>query len=189
MKLILASQSPRRKELLQGLGYLFDVIPSHSAETFDPSLPLDQALEKVALHKAEDVFESHPDDVVLAADTIVVLDGQILGKPGSREEAVKMLKSLSGRTHEVKTGLALLSPSHRYSGVETTEVVFRELSDQEIEDYVSKGTYLDKAGSYGIQETDFVDHYRGSYSNVVGLPLTTTDILLKETLKDPKIQF
>lgn len=189
MKLILASQSPRRKELLEGLGYVFDVIPSNSAETFDSSLPLDEALEKVALHKAEDVFEKHPEDLVLAADTIVVLDGKILGKPKNKEETSKMLHALSGRTHEVKTGLSLVCKSHRYSGVETTQVVFRPLSDQEIEDYVSKGTCLDKAGSYGIQETDFVDHYKGSYSNVVGLPLATTDILLKETLKDPEIQF
>lgn len=189
MKLILASQSPRRKELLEGLGYAFEVIPSSSEEIFDPALPLDEAIKRVALEKAYNVFDRHPQDIVLAADTIVLQDGNILGKPRNKEDAFRMLKGLSGRWHEVKTGMALVCSSHVFSGTETTRVHFRTLSDQEILDYVNRGTCLDKAGSYGIQETDFVDQYEGSYSNVVGLPLTRTDMLLKETPKDPRVSF
>ncbi len=170
MKLILASQSPRRKELLSTLVSDFEVIPSQSDETFGKG-DIDQALLNVARAKAQEVFDRHPNDVVLGADTIVVDRGKILGKPKSKQEAFEVLKSLSGREHEVKTGVVLLSKNGIQQEVSTTLVHFRDLSDQEIEAYVQSGKPMDKAGSYGIQETDFVDALEGSRSNVIGLPL------------------
>lgn len=189
MKLILASQSPRRKQLLKGLGYEFIVDPSQSEEIFDHSISVDAALEQVAKRKAEDVLKRHPDDVILAADTIVCDKDKILGKPKDKQEAFDTLKSLSGRSHAVKTGVVLLSKNHCCSLVETSIVHFRNLTDEEIWDYVNQGTCLDKAGSYGIQDVDFADHVEGSYSNVVGLPLTRADMLLKDIQMDPAVSF
>lgn len=186
-QLILASQSPRRKELLQGLGYSFLVDPSGSEEVFNDSLSLDEALLDVAKQKAAEVLKRHPEAVIVAADTIVADGGKILGKPKNRQEAFQVLKSLSNKSHEVKTGIVVCSSSHTLGHVETTTVHFRNLSDEEIEQYVSKGSCLDKAGSYGIQDVDFVDHIDGSYSNVVGLPLGVVDVLLKDIQRDPSV--
>lgn len=170
-KVILASQSPRRREILSDFGAKFDVIPARGEETFDPDLDIDEALKKVARKKAEEVAASHPDAAVLSADTIVYHDGKILGKPKGEQEAFEMIKSLSGKPHEVKTGVALIHDGKEEAVVSTTLVYFRPLSDEEIWNYVHKKTCLDKAGSYGIQETDFTDHLEGSYTNVVGLPV------------------
>lgn len=173
-RLILASQSPRRKEILHRFLSDFSVIPSHAEEVFDESLPLDEALMKVAMAKAEEVSAAHPGRPVLAADTIVCDGDRILGKPKDRQEAFETLRSLSGRKHEVKTGVVLLYPDAQglqtLKTVETTGVLFRPLTDQEIEAYVRTGTCLDKAGSYGIQDVDFASALEGSYTNVVGLP-------------------
>lgn len=178
MKLILASQSPRRKELLEKEGIPFEVHPSNIEEVFDDRLELDEALIKVAEGKAKDVQDLYPECVILSADTIVVSDGKILGKPKNIDQAREILHSLSGREHMVKTGVCLLGPYRKESFVETTSVHFRNLSDWEIENYIKKGTCLDKAGAYGIQECDFVDWIDGDFDNVVGLPVKKVKELL-----------
>lgn len=187
-QLILASQSPRRSEILKSLGYVFSVIPAQIDEHFNPHLDIDVALQEVARRKAKAVYTDHPDAAVLAADTIVYSDYKILGKPGSREEAISMIRSLSGKMHEVKTGLCLIARGKIYEYVVTSRVFFRPLDDETINAYLDRNTYLDKAGSYGIQETDFVDRVEGSYSNVVGLPMGVVDSLLKELQSDPSIK-
>lgn len=169
MNLILASKSPRRKEILSKLGYTFCVIPALKDEVFKGQ-DIDAALKNVALSKVKEVFEKHNNDCIIGADTIVVYNGQILQKPASKTEAFKTLKMLSGKVHEVKTAVALCSPNHEVVDIVTTKVYFKELSDDRINDYVNKGTCMDKAGSYGIQEVDFVERIEGSYSNVVGFP-------------------
>lgn len=170
--IILASQSPRRKELLGQLigSSAFQCIPSQSEETFLPG-DLDEALLQVAKAKGLEVYAKHPEALVFSADTIVVDGETILGKPKSKQEAFETLKSLSNREHLVKTGLVLLGGSTPKQMVVTTKVHFRPLRDEEIEAYVQEGSCLDKAGSYGIQDTNFVQSLDGSYSNVVGLPL------------------
>lgn len=170
MKLILASQSPRRKELLSTLVDNFDIIPAQGEEMFVGN-DIDQALIAVAKAKAGEVWDTHPDCAVLGADTIVWHEGKILGKPKNEQDAIDTLKSLSGQWHEVKTGVVLLSDQQTKEAVSTTRVRFRELSDEEIEAYVKSGKPMDKAGSYGIQETHFVDAIEGSRTNVIGLPL------------------
>lgn len=184
--LILASQSPRRKKLLENLlgKNTFLCIPSQSEETFEKK-EIDQALLKVAKAKGVEVFEKHRDALVLSADTIVVDNGRILGKPKSLEEAFETLQSLSGKKHLVKTGIVLLGGKSPKEKVVTTEVFFKNLSKEKIMEYVSQKSCLDKAGSYGIQDTDFVDHLEGSYSNVVGLPLQD----IKEWLKEEGFDF
>lgn len=169
MKLILASKSPRRKVILSKLGYEFTVVPALKDEIFMGS-DIDVALKNVAFSKVMEVFEKHNKDCIIGADTIVVYNGQILQKPVSKEEAFQTLKRLSQKVHEVKTAVALCSPNYKMVDVVTTKVYFKELSDDMIKSYVDKGTCMDKAGSYGIQEVDFVDRIEGSYSNVVGFP-------------------
>lgn len=171
MNLILASKSPRRKELLEKAGYTFKIHPAIDQEVFDSLLPLDDALKKVAEHKAQEVGDLYEDCLVLAADTIVCFEGKILGKPKDMEDAFQCLCSLSNQTHQVKTAVALLFKGQIFSFVETSEVHFRSLSDMEILSYVQSGRCMDKAGAYGIQECDFVEWLDGSYSNVVGLPM------------------
>lgn len=170
MKIVLASQSPRRKEILADLGYDFDVVPSHGEEKLDLEMGIDRAVEILAIEKAKEVQKQFPNDCIVAADTIVVLDDKVLGKPASQNEAIDVLVDLSGRKHEVKTGVCVSIKNMDISFCETTQVYFRDLNEQDILDYVNSGRCMDKAGSYGIQECNFVDHIEGSYSNVVGLP-------------------
>ncbi|MBF0580592.1 septum formation protein Maf [Erysipelotrichaceae bacterium RD49] len=177
--LILASKSPRRKELLSLVVPAFDCIPACKEEVFEPG-DIDQALKKVAAAKGKEVFASYPDHVVLSADTIVVDGNQILGKPEDKRQASQVLHQLSGRWHEVKTGVAMFHGRTMQNEVITTKVHFRNLSDEEIEAYVQSGGPLDKAGSYGIQDVDFVDQIEGSYSNVVGLPMELVESWLKD---------
>lgn len=171
--LILASASPRRQELLASAGLRFTVEPPAVDESIPEGEPPDQAVERLALAKAEAVFRRHPDRLVLAADTVVVLGDAILGKPRSPEEAEAMLQRLSGRTHEVITGVALRGPDRREHFHVRTEVEFRALGAEEIRTYVRGGEPMDKAGAYAIQggASGFVRAVRGSYTNVVGLPL------------------
>lgn len=183
MSLILASQSPRRKEILKEMGYEFYVIPSKSKEVFNKKLPLDEALEDVAYQKAKDVQKKHDQSIILSADTIVVMDGKVLGKPKDLEQAKEFLKSYSNSYHLVKTAVCILTPTKEYSFVETTKVFFKKLSKKQIDEYVNKGTCLDKAGAYGIQECEFVDHIEGSYTNVVGLPSEKVEEVLKRLVK------
>jgi septum formation protein len=171
----LASQSPRRKQLLQLIGLKFDVLPSAVDE--DACLETDpiRHVESLALAKAEDVAKNVSDGIVVGADTIVVLDGTILGKPVDEADATRMLRLLSGRIHQVYTGFSIISqPEGRMVvGHEMTFVHFRPLQEWEIHNYVATGSPLDKAGAYGIQDLSalFVDRIDGCFYNVVGFPL------------------
>jgi len=179
--LILASASPRRKELLEQIGVQFSV----HAMDIDESVLEDETpsayVERLAREKASAAQVQFPDAVVLAADTTVTLGDQILGKPQSREDAVAMLNALSGETHRVMTGVALSSAEGVFSRCVTTEVTFKPLPEELIERYVDTGEPMDKAGAYGIQgkAAVLVNDIRGSYSNVVGLPLAETAELLE----------
>ena len=173
--LVLASQSPRRRHLLEQIGLSFVVMPSHVQEVVPTGIMPASIVEDLACQKAEAVSEDFPDALTLAADTIVVLDGDILGKPVDAAHAQRLLRRLSGRTHTVFTGLALAHPAtNRQVPVhEATEVTFAELSDEEIAAYVATGAPLDKAGAYGIQDFGavFVTRIEGDFYNVMGLPL------------------
>ncbi len=182
--IVLASKSPRRKKILSDLGYSFIVCPAVRDEIFDPQLGLDDALKKVAYAKASEVKEKYPNDMIVSADTIVSIDGNILGKPKDREDAIKTLFILSGRNHQVKTGICVMYQDSIRLHVETTQVYFRQLKMSEIESYVDSGKCMDKAGSYGIQECDFVDHIEGDYLNVVGLSGVIVDRMIKQLQKE-----
>ncbi|MGC9195692.1 MAG: Maf family protein [Syntrophobacteraceae bacterium] len=193
--LVLASQSPRRKSLLLCAGVSFEVRPSRIVEPVPPDGSLGpggpcEVAKKCACLKAQAVQTDFPCARVLGADTIVVLEGSIFGKPRDGAQAVRMLQSLSGREHEVITGMCLLGPSDRAPrvGCVTTRVTFKALTSAEIEAYVKTGEPMDKAGAYGIQDRGafLVRSIQGSYTNVVGLPLCETiDWLLEEGIIQP----
>jgi septum formation protein len=191
-KLVLASASPRRRELLAGLGLAFEVRPADLDETPCPGeAPRDYVL-RLALGKA--AARAQEGELVLAADTIVVLDGELLGKPASPEDARRMLRKIAGREHTVYSGVALLETlggraaetgelvARSAAAVETSGVVMADLSDGEIAWYAGTGEPLDKAGSYAVQGIGalFVEAVHGSYTNVVGLPLPATRRLFRE---------
>ena len=190
--LILASASPRRQELLREAGIPFEVDPAHIAEDQAPGeAPLAYAL-RLAEEKARAVAIRHPGCYVLGADTIVVVDGEVLGKPVDAADAARMLRQLSGRGHEVTTAVSLVSPSHATPSVSgarpkadtrssTTKVFFREIAEEEIQKYVAGGEPMDKAGAYAIQggAAQWADRMEGEYSNVVGLPLQLIAEMLK----------
>ena len=186
-RLILASGSPRRRELLRNAGFTFEVIPPEVAEDNPDNEAPAMLVERLALDKAEAVagrFHRQDNVVVLGADTVVVVDSTLLGKPASPAEARQMLERLSDRTHEVITGVALVEPetARRTVAHETTRVFFRPLEPQEMEDYVATGEPLDKAGAYAIQggASRFVTRVEGCYFNVMGLPVALVDRLLRE---------
>ncbi len=170
MDLILASGSPRRRELLTKLRTSFDVIPSAIDEISTASAPAQIALEN-ACQKAVDVYKMHGDSCVIGCDTVVDLDNAVLGKPKDESEAISMLSALSGRTHFVHTGFCVVSPKGVHTQVVTTSVTFRALAADEISRYVAEKSPLDKAGAYGIQDSDFVSGIDGSYYNVMGFPV------------------
>ncbi|MCA1318753.1 Maf family protein [Bacillus tianshenii] len=174
--LILASGSPRRKELLQQVKLSFEVKVSSIEETFDPKMNPEEIAMNLALQKAEDVARDNRESVIIGADTIVVHDGMVLGKPKDVDEATYMLKMLSGNTHYVISGVAIVSGDSHVTFFEKTAVTFWELTDEEIEYYIKSGEPMDKAGSYGIQEVGalFVKEIHGDYFSVVGLPLSKT---------------
>ena len=171
--LILASQSPRRRELLSMLGLDFTIITADIDETMNPALSIEDAVAEVCGRKAAAIGSSHPGDLIIAADTIVVLEDRILGKPHTEAEAKAMLRSLSGRHHTVMTAFSLWKNGTADTHVEKTHVHFRELTDEEIAAYVATGSPMDKAGAYGIQGYGalLVEGIEGDYSNVVGLPV------------------
>jgi septum formation protein len=182
-ELILASRSPRRIQLLAQIGLDVRVAPCEIPEEFDPALSPAENAAALALQKARCVASAIPDGIIIGADTIVVLDGQMLGKPADRDDAVRMLSLLSGRTHTVATGIALVDrPSERsVDAVELTQVTFRPLPRHEIETYVDGGSPMDKAGAYGIQDdygAVFVTRIEGCFYNVMGLPLARLHMLL-----------
>ncbi|MFC1713991.1 Maf family protein [Candidatus Poribacteria bacterium] len=175
MKLILASASPRRRQLMEQIGLTFEVMPSNVDEDdivgHDPLMNI----QAIALHKARAVAARLEDGIVIGADTQILMDGEILGKPSDEADAARMLLKLSGRTHRAITGVALVDASTHVeeTWVETTLVTFRELLESEISAYVDTGEPMGKAGAYGIQgrAAAFVEKIEGCYFNVVGLPL------------------
>ncbi|MBE6788543.1 MAG: septum formation protein Maf [Ruminococcaceae bacterium] len=171
-KLILASASPRRKEIFEKLGLVFEIKPSAKEPPIDENMNVKEMVLFSAQTKAEDIFEKNPDALVVGADTVVAMDGRVLGKPCDEIDAVNMLKTLSGRKHMVYTGVFVCSKNTKRGFVAETEVEFYNLSDDEIADYVKSGEPLDKAGSYGIQGGGirFVKGICGDYYNVVGFP-------------------
>jgi len=176
--LVLASSSPRRKELLQAAGLEFQTDPAQGLEIHDPSLGLAGLVTANARAKALEVAARHPRAIVLGADTLVWLEGQALGKPRSEDEAQRMLRNLRGRVHEVATGvhLAQLEPRRQAEFHEITRVRFRDYDDSVIEEYMESVHVMDKAGAYALQERGelLVESVEGSRSNVVGLPVTRT---------------
>lgn len=180
--LILASSSPRRKQLLENLHLSFHVESSEVDETFDPALSPDEIVMELANRKAKAVFEGSPASFVIGADTIVVADGLVLGKPKDGQEAFDMLKKLSGKQHDVYTGVSIVSSHYSNQFFEKTKVFFWELTDEEIEAYVQTGEPLDKAGAYGIQDLGsvLVKKIIGDYFTVVGLPVSRTIRELKK---------
>ena len=179
MSIILASSSPRRRELMTMLGLDFTVRPADIDEHFDPERdPADEVL-RVASAKAAAV-PAGEGELVLAADTIVVLGGRVLGKPADAPDAARMLRALSGRTHTVYTGVAAKRGSRRAGLVDRSDVTFRELTDDEIARYIATGEPMDKAGSYGAQGIGaiFVEKIDGDFYNVMGLPLCALSGLL-----------
>jgi len=180
-KIILASRSPRRAELLRAAGFDFDVHAAQIDETPRPGEAAAAYVERLAIEKAQAVFALHSSQIVLGADTTVVLDGRILGKPEDRADAVAMLTALSGRAHDVLTGVAIVSALGVRSGVEHTRVWFAAVTDEDIRHYVDSGQPMDKAGAYGIQglASRFIPRIEGSYSNVVGLPVTLVSSILR----------
>ena len=171
-EIILASGSPRRRELLRSLGWKFRVIVPEIDESIGKESPL-QAVERLAMEKARAVSGMFHEDLVIAADTIVVIEGRILGKPENSSRAIEMLSMLNNRTHEVITGLAVCWGSSRSVSSEITKVTFRKMNTSDLSTYVSTGEGLDKAGAYAIQGRGslLVKNISGCYFNVVGLPL------------------
>lgn len=178
----LASKSPRRQELLRLLGIEFQILTEEVDETMDPSRPPEDEVRRVSALKAQAVTgRVSEQDIVISADTIVVLGDRIMGKPKSETDAVQMLRALSGNTHRVMTGVTVRCGSRAESVTVTTEITFRDLSDREIAAYVRTGEPMDKAGAYGIQggASIFVSHLSGDYFNVMGLPVCTLTQLLR----------
>lgn len=181
MQLILASQSPRRKDLLRLFGIPFTVRVADIDETMDSALPAAEAVAAISRKKAYAVARQ-ANEILIAADTIVVVDGRILGKPRSVQDAVQMLRLLSGRDHQVMTGVTVLCDGRETVFTEITDLHFRELSDHEILRYVQSGEPMDKAGAYGIQggAALFCEKMAGDYYNVMGLPVCRLGQVLKE---------
>jgi len=182
MRLILASASPRRRELLAQAGLAFEVVPAHIDESRRASEVPTAYVQRLALEKARAIHALHPDAFVLGADTTVEIDGHALEKPTDRADADRMLRALSGRTHHVHTGLALLSPHAKRTHLETTSVTFATIDETELEYYLDSDEPYDKAGAYGIQgyAARWIPRIDGDYFNVMGLPLAATVRLLKE---------
>lgn len=184
MEIILASQSPRRRELLERMGIRnFRVVSADIDEREEEQLPPEQLVCRLASRKAEAVAEKAPKGaVIIAADTVVSLDGTVLGKPGDKLEAFKMLSTLSGNRHQVYTGLCVIWDEDKRTEYEVTDVTFRELGEKEIEDYIATGEPMDKAGAYGIQGYGalLVERIEGDYYNVMGLPVCRLGTVLLE---------
>lgn len=195
--IILASQSPRRKDLLELMGLTFSVIPSNFEEHLDHSRSVNEVATELALSKAHDVAKQHPEAIVIGADTIVVIDGTQLGKPKDETEARHTLTLLAGRKHVVATGIAVI---YAQKNIEMTaavqsKVVFKKLDPRALETYLASGDWHDKAGSYGLQSggAPLVNYIEGEYDSILGLPTNALATLLqrigissrKVTLKAP----
>jgi septum formation protein len=188
MRLILASQSPRRVELLRTAGYEFDVQPGEVDESHRHSETPRSYVERLASAKsarALDALDGAADLVVIGADTTVVIGEEILGKPRDAEDAARMLRKLSGRTHEVITGVSVRSATLELTTAEITQVTLLQLTEDQIAWYVASGECADKAGAYAIQglASRFVTRIEGSYSNVVGLPIAAVDAMIQRVTR------
>ncbi len=181
-QLILASKSPRRQELLEKCNIPFISIPADIDETLTPGIPLTEAIKELSKRKASSILQQYPDAIVLGSDTIVTINDQVLGKPHSKQDAFAMLKQLQNQTHQVITGIAILSVKRVYTGVSVSNVTFAQMTDEEIMDYINTGEPMDKAGSYGIQGQGgcYVTKIQGDYYAIMGLPLN----LVYEELKN-----
>ncbi len=182
-QLILASGSPRRREILSMAGYRFTVLVPDVDECA-PGLSPDNMVQELSRRKAAAAAAlAGPDDVILAADTVVALDGRILGKPGNGDRAAQMLRSLSGRTHAVYTGFTISDKNTAVTQAVAAQVTMREITQGEIDAYVATGSPLDKAGAYGIQEAAgmFVQSLQGDYYSIMGLPICPVSVLLRDT--------
>lgn len=183
MEIILASKSPRRRELLKKIGITdFKVFPAKDEDSPCCGLSPSETVKQIASGKASQVSERHPDSLVIAADTLVYLDGEPLGKPEDEDDAIRMLRRLSGRTHDVYTGICLKLGEKMLCGAELTRVTFRKLTDDEIAAYVATGEPMDKAGAYGVQGRGAVltERIDGDFFNVMGLPLCRLYKMLRE---------
>lgn len=189
MKLILASRSPRRRELLGLMGCTdFEIRPARGEEVADPALTPERLVEELSRQKAREVAaEAEEEDVIVAADTVVAADGRILGKPKDAGDAAEMLRLLSGRAHTVYTGVTVRRGEREVTEHEATEVVFRPLTQKEIAAYVATGEPMDKAGAYGIQGRGcvLVERLCGDYFNVMGLPVCRLARILRAFGIDP----
>ena len=185
MRYILASKSPRRRELLSEIVKEFDIVTKEVDETLPSDIHPQRGVEILAVRKGEAVAKEAPDALVISSDTLVELGGVPLGKPKDEADAVRMLTSLSGKAHNVHTGVAVHYNGRVFSGVATTAVHFREMTMAEILDYVKSGDPMDKAGAYGIQSGGgkFVSGYDGDYDTVVGLSVALTKKLIDEATK------
>ncbi|MCH4266506.1 MAG: Maf family protein [Solobacterium sp.] len=172
--LILASKSPRRRQLLEKCGLPFEVSPADIDETINENGYLPDQIRMLAERKAAAVLKDHPNEVVIGSDTIVTIDQKVLGKPKDAEDAKRMLRQLSGHTHEVITGICILSSMREYSNVSVSEVTFADLDDQEIEKYVETGEPMDKAGAYAVQgiASRYITRIHGDYYSIMGLPVS-----------------
>ena len=192
MNLILASQSPRRRELLERMGLTkFEIRPAVGEETASPDLTPAQLVEELSRQKAREIaLTAGAEDVIIAADTVVSADGRVLGKPHSAQEAQEMLRFLSGRTHTVYTGITVRRGAQELTRHEATQVLFRPLTQQEICAYVATGEPMDKAGAYGIQGRGcvLVEGIRGDYYNVMGLPVCRLALMLREFGIEPLVR-
>lgn len=182
MKFILASASPRRKELLTAVGFEYEICPADIDETIPSDTPIELVAEFLSRKKALSVLEKNPDAVVLGSDTIVVLDGNILGKPHDTAEASDMLHRLSGKAHRVYTGVCVCSSEKTLTLTSFTDVYFRKLSDKLIDAYIATGEPMDKAGAYGAQGlgSTLIKKIDGDFFTVMGLPIADTTRLLSQ---------
>lgn len=185
MKIILASASPRRKELLSKIGLNFEVIPSNYDEKLSDDIFSYEKIENLALNKAKDVAERITDDaIIISADTVVVLDRKILGKPHSKQQAGEMISALSGKTHEVITSIAMINTKTNKTLIKSTatKVTFREIEPEEIEEYTNTDEPYDKAGAYAAQglAAIFIEKIEGCFNNVVGISVFEVNRMLKE---------
>lgn len=171
--IVLASKSPRRKELLEKCNVAFTLDPADIDETLDITQGLQKAIEKLSYEKAKTVLDRHTDTIVIGSDTIVTIHDKVLGKPKDEKDAFDMLKQLQGNTHEVITAVTFLSTKRIYQNVSVSKVTFAPMSDEEIYTYIATGECLDKAGAYGIQGYGgrYITHIDGDYYTIMGFPL------------------
>lgn len=170
---ILASASPRRREILANAGFSFDIIPSDADENIAGDLSDEETVKELAKRKTRYILSRYPGSIVFGCDTVVAVDGKILGKPENDEAAFNMLKMLSGRTHRVLTGVCIISEEKEICFCDTTQVTFYQLSDETVRSYIATGECSDKAGAYGIQGygSVLIKEIKGDYFSVMGLPV------------------